>query len=65
MSSGIIFELTLKDRTGPNCVDFFLSMCLFIYRKSGPLGIHSGIWLSTAAHFGGVRNGAKIEGPVM
>lgn len=30
-----------------------------------PMGVHSEYWLSTAAHFGGVRNGAKIEVPVV
>ncbi len=65
-SSGIMFELTLKFRTRSNCVDFFLSMCLFIYRKSGPLGVHSGIWLyHNCAFWWGDRNGAKLDGPII
>lgn len=62
VSSGIMFELTLKFRTGPNCVDFSLPMCLFICREFGPDGGSTpNIGYTTAVHFGGARNGAKLE----
>lgn len=64
-SSGIMFELTLK--FVPDQIVRLLANHVLIHRwqVQDPKGVSPGDWLYHTVHFGGDRNGAKIEGPVM